>query len=232
MADSISKLNRLNKHLALSLGLSRRQADDLIADKKVTINGETAGLGARFKPGDIILVNGNPVTKDTKYQYLAMNKPVGYVCSRRQQGANPTIYDLLPVEYHHLKTVGRLDRDSSGLILLTNDGDFTFQMTHPSFYKTKIYLVHLNKDLQPLHHQMITDYGVSLIDGPSKLQLEKQSEDDSKNWIVTMHEGRNRQIRRTFESLGYQVLTLHRTTFGNYTVGDIKPGKYKIVDIH
>lgn len=225
-------LLRLNKHLALSLGISRRQADDLIEQKKVQINGVIASLGARFKAGDKICVDGKPISSKTDFIYISLNKPVGYVCSRRKQGDNPTIYDLLPEKYHQLKSVGRLDRDSSGLIMLTNDGDFTFQMTHPSFYKTKIYKVSLNHDLQPLHQQMISNYGVKLEDGPSKLQLEKSDETDMKNWTVTMHEGRNRQIRRTFESLGYTVTKLHRTNFGNYSLGDIPPGKYKIVDIH
>jgi 23S rRNA pseudouridine2605 synthase len=103
-------------------------------------------------------------------------------------------------------------------------------MTHPSFHKVKKYEVELNKDLEPLHQQMINDYGIALEDGPSKLTLERPDDSDRKNWIVTMHEGRNRQIRRTFDSLGYEVEKLHRTNFGNYALGDIKPGKYKLVD--
>jgi 23S rRNA pseudouridine2605 synthase len=226
MPDSL----RLNKHLALTLGISRREADNLIASGKVTINDQLATLGARFKEGDTIIANGKKLANKTEYQYIALNKPVGYVCSRRQQGINPTIYDLLPNVYQALKTVGRLDRDSSGIILLSNDGDFTFQMTHPSFVKVKIYNVRLDKDLEPLHQQIISDHGVSLDDGPSKLQLERMSDDNRKDWIVTMHEGRNRQIRRTFESLGYSVIKLHRTNFGNYSAVGMKPGEYRIVE--
>ena len=225
------ELLRLNKHLALSLGVSRREADNLITQQKVTINGQVATLGARFTEKDKIAVGGKELNSTTTYQYLALNKPIGYVCSRRQQGDTPTIYELLPQQYHQLKTVGRLDRDSSGLILLTNDGDFTYQMTHPSFYKTKIYNVRLDRNLEPLHQQMISDYGVTLEDGPSKLQLERMNETDRKSWIVTMHEGRNRQIRRTFNALGYNVLKLHRTNFGNYALGDIKSGEFKIINI-
>ena len=227
-----NSLLRLNKYLALSLGISRREADNLIDQKKVKINGKIAQLGARFTSGDQIIADNKLVSDDVSFEYIKMNKPVGYVCSRRQQGNSPTIYALLPEKYHKLKTVGRLDRDSSGLILLTNDGDFTYQMTHPSFVKTKIYNVELDKDLQPLHQQMISDYGIKLDDGPSKLQLERINDADRKNWIVTMHEGRNRQIRRTFESLGYAVINLHRTNFGNYSLDDIQPGKFEIVDMH
>lgn len=224
-----TNLERLNKYLALQLGISRREADNLIADGNVTINGTAATLGARFTPGDSIAVNGKQLSTKTAYEYIAFNKPVGYVCSRKQQGDSPTIYDLIPKQYHHLKPVGRLDRDSSGIILLTNDGDFAFQMTHPKFAKTKIYTVQLESELSPLHQQMISDYGVNLEDGVSKLQLERINETDRKNWVVTMHEGRNRQIRRTFGSLGYTVKKLHRTNFGNYALGDIKPGEFTIV---
>lgn len=223
---------RLNKHIALQLGISRREADNLIDQKKVTINGQPTTLGARFNKGDIIAVNGKEIKTATKYEYIALNKPAGYVCSRKQQGDNPTIYELIPDSLHYLKPVGRLDLDTSGLIILSNDGDFAFQMTHPKFFKTKIYNARLDRPLEPLHQQMISDYGVRLEDGPSKLQLERlNDENDRKNWIITMHEGRNRQIRRTFGSLGYTVIKLHRTNFGNYSLGDIRPGKYEFINI-
>jgi len=222
---------RLNKHLALQLGVSRREADDLIDRGRVTINGNAATLGARFNLGDQIIVNGKVLASDTAYEYLILHKPTDYVCSRRQQGDTPTIYELLPAKYHHLKPVGRLDRDSSGIILLTNDGNFAFQMTHPKFAKTKIYQATLDSELAPLHQQMISDYGVQLEDGTSTLQLERANDIDRKHWIVTMHEGRNRQIRRTFASLGYTVTELHRTNFGNYALGDIKPGEFEITNI-
>lgn len=223
---------RLNKHIALQLGVSRREADNLIDQKKVFINGQQASLGARFNSGDKITVDNKQLSDSTKYEYIALNKPSGYVCSRKQQGENPTIYELLPESLHHLKPVGRLDADTSGIILLSNDGDFTFQMTHPSFLKTKVYNARLDRSLEPLHQQMISDYGIKLEDGPSKLQLERMNdENDRKNWIITMHEGRNRQIRRTFGSLGYTVIKLHRTNFGNYALGDIRPGKYISIDI-
>ena len=223
---------RLNKHLALQLGVSRREADLLIEKGDVTINGDVATLGARFTEGDTIAVKGKPLAAPVSYRYLALNKPVGYVCSRKPQGDSPTIYELLPAEYHALKPVGRLDRNSSGLILLTNDGDFAYKMTHPKFVKTKVYNVRLDRDLEPLHQQMISDYGVTLEDGPSKLHLERLRDDNRKEWRVVMSEGRNRQIRRTFASLGYEVKKLHRTNFGNYSLGDMKPGTFETVDMH
>ena len=226
-ADSI----RLNKHLALQLGLSRREADNYIAQKRVNVNGAVAELGSRILPGDTVLVDDKPIADKTDLIYILLNKPTNYVSSRRPQGDTPTIYSLLPKEYHVLKPVGRLDKNTSGAILLTNDGDFAFRMTHPKFNKVKVYQVQLDKDLEPLHQQMIADYGVTLEDGVSKLALTRLNDDDRREWTVTMSEGRNRQIRRTFASLGYEVRTLHRTNFGNYALGDIRVGEYQLVDM-
>jgi len=217
---------RLNKFVALALGVSRRQADELIEQGKVTVNGQPAKLGQRITATDIIRYGNKRLTAQT-HQLILLHKPVGYLCSRASQGGVPTIYELLPASLHHLKPVGRLDKDSSGLILLTNDGDFAHQMTHPSFYKIKRYLVTLDQPLQPLHRQMINDFGVQLPDGPSRLTLERQHDGDDHRWIVQMSEGRNRQIRRTFAALGYTVIKLHRTDFGNYTLGDIKRGEFQ-----
>lgn len=224
---------RLNKFLAERLGISRRQADDAIAAGKVTVNGKVASLGARIDiscidKSDEVCYNGSKVGGDVSYIYLAVNKPVGYLCSRRSQGDFPTIYELLPAKYQKLKTVGRLDRDSSGLILLTNDGDFAFQATHPQFRKTKIYEVELDRALEPLHQQEISDFGIEIGDGVSKLGLVRL-DDSRKNWQVEMHEGRNRQIRRTFAALGYEVVKLHRIQFGRYQLGGLEPGKFEEV---
>jgi pseudouridylate synthase len=217
---------RLNKFVALALGVSRRQADELIEQGRVTVNDQPAKLGQRITATDIIRYGNKRLTAQT-HQLILLHKPVGYLCSRASQGGVPTIYELLPKDLHHLKPVGRLDKDSSGLILLTNDGDFAHQMTHPSFYKIKRYLVTLDQPLQPLHRQMINDFGVQLPDGPSRLTLERQHDGDDHRWIVQMSEGRNRQIRRTFAALGYTVAKLHRTDFGNYTLGDIKRGEFQ-----
>lgn len=219
---------RLNKQLALILGVSRREADELIANGTVMVNGTAAILGTSVTNQDTITVDGKPLTTTPTYRYIAFHKPVGYVCSRKAQGENPTIYDLLPADMASLKPVGRLDKDSSGIILMTNDGDFAHQMTHPSFRKVKVYQVTLNNALEPLHQQMISDYGVEIGDGISKLGLEKQ-DDTRLNWIITMSEGRNRQIRRTFAALGYHVVSLHRTTFGPYTIAGLSPGETQAV---
>lgn len=257
---------RLNKYLAHATGISRREADGIISAGRVFINGTKASLGAQVEDTDRVEVDHNVVTAASHHTYVLLNKPVGYLCSRRSQGGVPTIFTLLPAEYQALKPVGRLDKDSSGLILLTSDGDFAHRMTHPSFHKVKVYEVELDKPLQPLHQQMISDYGIALEDGVSKFLIERQgasgpsvpavkhlqpkfveapepspepgakplnssAHEESESYRITMHEGRNRQIRRTFAALGYTVTKLHRTNFGNYSLGDIKTGEYTLVDI-
>lgn len=221
---------RLNKFLAERLGVSRREADDLILAGKVFVNNKPANLGARIDKKSKVCYNKKIVPFETDFLYLAMNKPVGFVCSRRSQGSAPTLYSLLPPEYHKLKTVGRLDKDSSGLILLTNDGDFAFQMTHPKFHKKKIYEVELDSPLEPLHQQMISDFGIKLEDGVSRFSvIRDELHDDRKHFTVVLSEGRNRQIRRTFAALGYQVVKLHRTSFGKYQLSGLASGKYVII---
>ncbi len=222
---------RLNKTLALEMGISRREADEHIAVGTVTIDGVTATLGARISPTTVISVKGDILSRTKNFRYLLFNKPVGYVCSRKAQSDTPTIYELLPGVDKELKPVGRLDKDSSGILLLTNDGDFAFSMTHPKFHKTKSYKVSLDADLAPLHQQMLSDHGIQLADGNSQLMLERVSDTSRKDWLVTMHEGRNRQIRRTFAALGYTVISLHRTQFGNYQDTGLSIGEVKEIEV-
>jgi 23S rRNA pseudouridine2605 synthase len=223
---------RLNKFIAQQANIGRRAADELIQAGKVFINGRQVQLGARVVVGDVVKADGKILasTAEPQFLYVLMDKPEGFVCSRRQQGDTPTIYTLLPPEYQHLKTVGRLDKNSSGIIMLTNNGDLAHRLTHPRFVKTKTYEVSLDQPLQPLHHQMIADHGIALPDGPSKLQLQRLKEDDNTQWIVTMHEGRNRQIRRTFAALGYEVTRLHRTSFGPFLLSQLHGKKYAKLD--
>ena len=220
---------RLNKYLAFHLGVSRREADGYIEKGRVQVNSTLAIIGDRILPTDTVTVDGKPIQTKKHFTYVLLNKPVGYVSSRKQQGEFPTLYDLIPKELHHLKPVGRLDKDSSGVLLLSDDGTFAYEMTHPKFHKTKQYEITLNAPLEPLHQQMISDYGVMLEDGPSKLVLERQG-DDRTTWVVHMHEGRNRQIRRTFAALGYEVTMLHRTKFGAYALEGVPPGAYAVTE--
>jgi 23S rRNA pseudouridine2605 synthase len=217
---------RLNKYIAASSSLSRRKADEAIAAGRVVVNGQPAQQGQAVANTDVVTLDSRAITPAVNTVTIMLNKPPGIVVSRDGQGAQ-TIYDLLPPEYQHLNPIGRLDKYSSGLLLLTNDGTLAHELTHPSKQKTKVYQILLDKPLQPLHRQMISDHGLQLDDGPSKLQLERRTEGDDIAWVVTMHEGRNRQIRRTFEALGYRVTHLHRTQFGPYALAGTRTGTYE-----
>ncbi len=218
---------RLNKFLALATGMSRRAADKAIDWGRVTINGTQATAGQQVQPADTVELDGKALNAPDQTQTIMLNKPVGYICSRDGQGGK-TIYDLLPPELHHLKPVGRLDKDSSGLLLLTNDGDLAHKLTHPSFQKIKKYNVALNKDLTEADFEKVTKRGVQLDDGPSRFDLESVN-DQLKEWKVAMTEGRNRQIRRTFQALGYSVTKLHRKQFGEYQLDKLPIGEFTTV---
>jgi len=215
---------RLNKWLAEHSRYSRRAADALIQQGKVVINGQTAAIGQPYNDGDTVLIDGKIISQTTaKKVVVLLHKPTGYVCSRNGQGA-PTVYSLLPVHLHSLDIAGRLDKDSSGLVVFTNDGTLLHSLTHPSHNKIKEYMVSLDKPLTTEHKNSI-EKGIQLEDGVSKLQLTLI--DATKNkWQVTMHEGRNRQIRRTFEAVGYHTVVLHRTRMDDYKIGTIPTGKF------
>lgn len=218
---------RINKFIAAGTGLSRRAADAAIAAGRVLVDGKQPPTGYDVLGTEQVTLDGKPV-RPSAHQTILFNKPAGYITSRDGQGGK-TIYELLPPELHKLKPVGRLDKYSSGVLLLTNDGELAQRLTHPKYQKTKQYEIILATALQPLHRQMISDFGVQLDDGPSKLTLERLREEDDTRWRVIMHEGRNRQIRRTFAALGYQIRKLHRTQFGEYTVHNLKPGDFTLL---
>jgi len=214
---------RINRYVALATGLSRRAADTAITAGRVRQNQRIATLGTEVVEGDIVTLDDQPITKPSMHQTIMLNKPVGYICSREGQGGK-TIYDLIPASLRSLKPIGRLDKNSSGLLLLTDDGNLAHSLTHPSFHKIKIYKITLEKNLAD-EDQTAIKKGIMLEDGASKLRVEGKGTD----WTVTMHEGRNRQIRRTFAALGYQVVDLHRVRFGTYVLGQLDIGKYKVL---
>lgn len=216
---------RINRYVAQATGMSRRTADKVIDEGRIHVDGTAPSPGQQISDDNVVTLDNQELVLQA-ITTIVLHKPVGYVCSRNGQGS-ATIYDLLPSDLHILKPIGRLDKDSSGLILLTNDGNLAQSLTHPSRQKVKRYEITLNKALSPLHRQMIQDYGVNLHDGNSKFIIERADDGSETKWVVVMHEGRNRQIRRTFESLGYGVADLHRTHFGEYTLNDLAPGKFQ-----
>lgn len=225
---------RINQYIARSTGISRRAADEYIKDGKVYVNGQPAQIGQYVNSSDNVQIDGKDIDLAPKTTIL-FNKPAGYVVSRQPQGNTPTIYSLLPEDVHHLKPVGRLDKDSRGLLLLTNDGTLAHELTHPKHRKTKTYYVTLDTPLSESDRAAI-NAGIELEDGISELEITGTNKEAVEpynmlpnTYRITMQEGRKRQIRRTLAALGYEVTDLLRTEFGEYSHSALKEGGYKEV---
>lgn len=219
---------RINKFLAQASGLSRRAVDRAIEEQRVLVNGTPAVLGQDISDTDTVTLDGHQLQAAHSPVSIMLHKPTGYVVSREGQGSK-TVYDLLPPELHSLKPVGRLDKASSGLLVLTSDGSLAHQLTHPSFAKQKCYIVELDRPLPAATERQIQRTGLRLADGISRFQLQQQTADRRK-WKVIMSEGRNRQIRRTFAAAGLEVTKLHRTQFGPYHLGSLASGQFTLLD--
>jgi len=193
----------------------------------VAVNDETATIAQQVDGSETIAVDGNLIHTKKKILVL-VNKPMSYVCSKQSQDDKPTIYELLPTSLQHLSYAGRLDADSKGLVIMTNDGQLIQHLTHPKFEVMRTYEVMLNKKLATKHLKQLSDLGVELDDGLSKFD---QIEVVGSIVHVALHEGRNRQIRRTFGLLGYEVVSLKRTSHGPYSLDDIPSGEYRTTDI-
>lgn len=218
---------RVNKFIANATGMSRRAADQAIEQGRVSVGGQPAIKGQEVAIGATVTLDGDQLRLPSHMTTIILNKPTGYVVSREGQGSK-TVYDLLPPELHNLKPVGRLDKDSSGLLLMTADGVLAQKLTHPKHQKEKVYEVDLDKPLESADKTKI-EQGVVLDDGISSLKLES-IDTGRRSWKITMHEGRNRQIRRTFKALGYRVVRLHRVQFGQYFIGELSSGRWNSVD--
>ncbi|HEY4964020.1 MAG TPA: pseudouridine synthase [Candidatus Saccharimonadales bacterium] len=218
---------RLNRFISLATGISRRQADREIEFRRVSVDGHPAENGQQVDNSNLVTLNDKPLTIPQELTTIMLNKPVGYVVSRNGQGSQ-TVYELLPEKYSSLKPVGRLDKYSSGLLLLTDDGQLSQLLTHPGNKKTKIYELTLDHQISEQDRRTITTLGVKLDDGLSKLKL-NNIDQSGRELQVIMSEGRNRQIRRTFSTLGYDTLKLHRTDFGDYKLGDLRSGSFERV---
>lgn len=215
---------RINQYIASATAISRRMADKLISDGKVSVNNNVAQIGQTINSSDKVKVDGREISLKPTTTTLILNKPTGFVVSRNGQGCQ-TIYDILPENYHHLKPVGRLDKDSCGLLLLTDDGELANQLTHPKFQKRKVYNIKLDKPLSRSDLEKINS-GLRVQNYISHLHLSSISPDGLK-WKVEMSEGKNRQIRNTLATAGYRVIRLERVAFGDFLLGDLKPGQHR-----
>lgn len=213
---------RVNRYLAEASTLSRRAADQAVHDGRVTVNGRPAQIGQQLAEGDEVCLDGQRVTP-VSYQTIMFNKPTGAVCSRRQQGNTPTIYDFLPAGLAGLNPVGRLDKDTSGLLILTSDGQLHQRLSHPSFGKLKQYEAELDRPITTKDLAALKG-GVDLEDGPSHPKVLAV---EGNRLSIELAEGRNRQVRRTFAALGYAVVRLHRPALGGLSLGSLQPGQWR-----
>jgi 23S rRNA pseudouridine2605 synthase len=217
---------RLNKIIADAGITSRRGADELIADGRVTVDGRPIReLGAKIDPDNHdVAVDGETIMRSLTKSYLVLHKPKGVLSTMYDPEGRPSLADFIDLRKERLFHVGRLDKDSEGLILLTNDGDLTFRATHPSFGLEKTYIIEFDGRLEAGVDKVLLK-GVELEDGMGRVLSFKQL---SANWIeVKIHEGRYHIIRRLMEAVGVEVLRLIRTNFGPISLGDTPEGRWR-----
>ena len=232
----MGEIVRLQKYIAMSGIASRRAAEGMIEEGRVKVNGKkVTEQGTKVETGrDTVTVDGKPVEiKDKKY-YIMLNKPAGYVSTAKDQFDRPTVVDIVKEEVGtRIFPVGRLDYETEGLLLMTNDGDFTYKITHPKFQKDKTYIAVINggiaiPDLNRLRKGVkVEDYTTS------PAQVEIMDAVGGKTAIkITIHEGRNRQVRKMFDALGYTVIALKRIKIGELELGNLPVGRWRHLTSH
>lgn len=215
---------RLNRFLAAAGLGSRRHCDELIAAGQVTVNGQPCtNFGTQVEPTDHVKV-GHKLVRPAETLTIALHKPAGFVCTRRDPQATDTIYDLLPAKFSRLFNVGRLDAQTEGLLLLTSDGDLSQHLTHPRYKVEKEYEVTLDRFWDPKLAEKLRA-GVFL-DG-KRAKLTRVQAMGPKRLRVILQQGMNRQIRRMFYEIGYDVKRLVRTRLGNLRLGEIPRGAWR-----
>lgn len=230
---------RLSRFLAHAGIASRRHAEELITAGRVQVNGTViTTLGTRIDAAhDRVVVDGKPVERTASYVYILLHKPRGYVSTARDQRGRPAILDLLPPEIRRLRVypVGRLDIDTSGMLLITNDGDFALHLTHPRYNKQKHYEVLIqghpsSSTLEALRTGVVIteDEGKHYKTAPAQVEVLRSAGPDC--WLaLTLHEGHKRQIRRMMQAVGHRVLQLVRVGIGNLTLHNVPPGKWRFL---
>lgn len=221
---------RVNKYMALCGVASRRKSDELIQNRKVKVNGKIVEeLGINVDENkDIVEVNGKRINLEQKNIYILINKPEGYVTTVKDQFDRKTVLDLVKDIDERIYPIGRLDYETSGLLILTNDGDLTYRLTHPKHEVVKTYLARLKlvpdkmKIKQFESGLKIEDY----VTAPAEFKIIKKEEKQS-ICEIKIHEGKNRQVRKMCRAIGHPVLSLKRASIGNIQLGNLKIGEYR-----
>jgi 23S rRNA pseudouridine2605 synthase len=213
---------RLNAYLARAGVASRRKADELIKAGRVTVNGELGQLNTFVESRDRVEVDGKPVAKQ-RLAYLLLNKPAATVTTASDPQGRPTVVQLVPSE-PRVVPVGRLDADTTGALLLTNDGDLAHRLAHPRYGVEKTYVVELSRAPSDKQVEQLAR-GIELDDGPTAPAKLRRV---TKNVVeLTIHEGRNRQVKRMFEAIGHRVTRLHRSGYAGLDVEGLEPGRWR-----
>lgn len=232
----MGEIVRLQKYIAMCGAASRRNAEVLIAEGRVKVNGATVReLGTKVEIGaDKVSVNGKMLKPVNKKYYIMLNKPAGYVSTVNDQFDRPTVIDLIKTEIpSRIFPVGRLDYETEGLLLLTNDGDFTYRVTHPKFNTSKTYIAVIKggitiSGLNKLRNGVkIDDYTTS----PAEVEM-LDAEGGKTTFKITIHEGRNRQVRKMFEAVGCKVAYLQRISIGKVELGNLPLGRWRHLTSH
>lgn len=219
---------RLQKILARHGIASRRKSEELILSGQVSVNGSAVKLGDKADENiDKITINNKPLTVDKKFVYYLLNKPIGYICSLRRRRGEKLAVDLAP-HVPRVWTVGRLDKDSSGLLILTNDGRLTEELTHPKHEHQKEYEVTVDRKLKSSFFQLMKK-GVNLAEGEARADQIKPLAPNK--FSLTLHQGWKRQIRRMCFALGYNVVSLRRVRIGQWVLGKLREGEWKTLKI-
>lgn len=219
---------KLQKYLALSGLGSRRKCEEIIAKRIVSVNGiPILKPGFRVSFSDVVKVNNKIVKPLGRKVYLAVNKPVGYICSNTDVFGRLIVKELLPKEFekYHIYNVGRLDYNSSGLIFYTNDGDFANIIMHPSFEVKKVYKVEISKDINISSLENYKREGITV--NSIKYSLDSYKIKSSKEVILTLNEGKNREIRKVFDFWGIKIKKLERIKIGIVELGELKTGEFR-----
>jgi 23S rRNA pseudouridine2605 synthase len=221
-------MERLQKYMARCGAASRRRSEELIAEGRVAVNGKTVTeLGFKVAEGDSVTLDGKTLLPESRKVYIALNKPVGYVSTVKDERGRKTLLDLVDVP-ERIYPIGRLDYDTSGLILLTNDGEIYNKVIHPREEKNKVYIA-LVQGILSKEEVRSFETGLEIegyVTSPAELKT-KRILGRNAEIEITIHEGRNRQVRKMCEKIGHPVITLKRVSIGRIALGDLPSGKWR-----